>query len=96
MTPSDDALRGQDVSETVSDIFEGSLKIRVEDRQQDLFASGLLDSLAFVDLVAGLERRFGLTIDLLEVDLEDFQSFDSICRFVSDRREPGPVLDQAG
>jgi acyl carrier protein len=45
----------------------------------DLLSSGLLDSLAFVDLVAFLEERTGRTIDLAELDPAVFSNLAGLC-----------------
>lgn len=59
--------------------------MRPPSRDTDLTASGLLDSLALVDLLAGLEEEFAIVIDLGDVDLERFRSVDSTAEFVAER-----------
>ena len=53
------------------DISKGELKDGF-----DLVKSGLLDSMAFVDLVAGLEEKYGVEIDFEEASEAD--SFTSL------------------
>ncbi|UCC25456.1 MAG: acyl carrier protein [Gemmatimonadales bacterium] len=74
------------VTSAVSRIFNDKLNIRVDDPATDLFETGLLDSLAFVELVAALEEEFDTKIDLLEVDLEDFQTLGAIVGFIAAKR----------
>jgi len=48
----------------------------------DLLASGALDSLALVELLFQLEQEFGITLELDEVDPELFRTPESIARLV--------------
>ena len=77
------------IASDIGKIFREKLNIQVDDPTMDLFDSGLVDSLAFVDLVAALETEFDTQIDLLDVDLEDFQSIQAIAGFVAKRKTAG-------
>ena len=51
----------------------------------DLVKSGLLDSMAFVDLVAGIEEEFGVEIDFeTAADAEDFTSLGGLIKIITD------------
>lgn len=56
--------------------------IEVPSAETDLIESALLDSLAFVELIAGIEDEFGITIAFDRVDLDDFRSIERITRFI--------------
>jgi acyl carrier protein len=50
----------------------------------DLVKSGLLDSMAFIDLVAGLEEEFGLEIDFEKAaESEEFTSLGGLTKLIS-------------
>ena len=50
----------------------------------DLVKSGLLDSMAFVDLVAGIEEEFGLEVDFeTAADAEDFTSMGGLIKIIT-------------
>jgi acyl carrier protein len=51
----------------------------------DVFESGLLDSLAFVDLLGALEHEFGVTIALDDLEVDNFRSIDRIAEFIAAR-----------
>lgn len=51
----------------------------------DLFDAGVLDSLAFVELLLQLEREFGVTTSVEDLEPENFRSIDSIAGFVGAR-----------
>jgi acyl carrier protein len=74
---------------SLADRIEALLRDRVHvdppGRDEDLFALGVLDSLAFVDLLLHLEREFGVAIAPEDVDLERFRSIERIAGFVAER-----------
>jgi acyl carrier protein len=45
----------------------------------DLVATGVLDSVAFLDLIGHVERLAGTTIDLLRVDPRQFTTVRGLC-----------------
>lgn len=73
-----DRLTGQ-----VWELFEGDLGLKPPDADTDLFSSGIMDSLTFVNMLTCLERRFELTVRLESLELENFQSIARIARFVA-------------
>lgn len=50
--------------------------------ETDLIESGLLDSLALVELIAALEQEFGFSVQLDTLEIETFRSIDSIAGYV--------------
>ena len=73
------------IRDEINRLFSDTLHRDVPSIDADLFESGLLDSLAFVDLLAELERRFGLTIALDDLEVAHFRSIARIAEFVSGR-----------
>ncbi|MGE0160272.1 MAG: acyl carrier protein [Gemmatimonadales bacterium] len=65
-------------------IFVDHLALEV-DVETDVIDSGMLDSVAFVQLLVGLEQEFGVTVDVAALQLDDFRSISRIARFVSAR-----------
>ena len=49
----------------------------------DLLSSGLLDSMSFVELLFNLEQRFGLAVNLADLDFENFRSINQIAALVA-------------
>lgn len=70
------------VESKIHGIFRDGLELDVE-VDTDVIAGGLLDSLAFVQLLVSLEEEFGLEVNLAEMDLEDFSTVSSIARLVA-------------
>lgn len=51
-----------------------------------LITSGILSSLATVGLVGHLEKEFGVEVDDDDLEIENFDTLDSIVRFVQGKR----------
>jgi acyl carrier protein len=67
-------------------LFLERLNVTVPSLDADLLASGVLDSLALVELLMQLEMRYGVQIALEKLDFEDFRSVANIAAFVSRER----------
>lgn len=51
---------------------------------QDIFATGLVNSLFAAQLVMFVEERFAITVDNEDLELTNFCSVDAITRFVAE------------
>jgi len=67
----------------ITRMFEQELHVAVPAPDTDLFETGALDSLTFVDLLLMIERDFGLRVSLDRVELGAFQSIERIAAFVA-------------
>jgi acyl carrier protein len=54
----------------------------------DLLATGLLDSLGFVELLAYVEQTTGLQIDLSDADPSEFTTVEGFCRYALRHAHP--------
>jgi acyl carrier protein len=63
-------------------IFVDQLALQV-DMDTDVIDNGMLDSVAFVQLLVGLEQEFGVTVDVSALQLDDFRSISRIAQFVT-------------
>ena len=68
--------------ERIAAIFADALHLDVPACDTDLFDTGVLDSLAFVELLLQLERQFGVTTSVDDLELENFRSIVTIADFV--------------
>ena len=48
----------------------------------DLIASGTIDSLSLLKILAWLQDQFGIPIDDVEITQDNFTSVEAICHFV--------------
>lgn len=81
------------VRERIAGIFSGALHLDVPSVDTDLFDTGVLDSLAFVELLLNLEREFGVTTSVDDLETEHFKSIASIADFVASRAGAGACAD---
>jgi len=71
----------------ITDLIPEKLLVEVGSSEDDLVASGVLDSLTLVQLLVDLEHRFGVTIPLEELEIDDFRSITSIAHLVHRRTQ---------
>jgi acyl carrier protein len=69
--------------EGVARFFSGTLNLDVPSADADLFETGILDSLAFVELLLHLEKEFGVTVEAGDLEVENFRSIAHIAEFVT-------------
>ena len=66
----------------VQSIFTEDLGLSVPSANTDLFEEGLLDSLSFIDLLTLLESRFGLQVEVEQLEFDNFRTIDRIVGFI--------------
>lgn len=64
-------------------LFVESFHIEVPSPDTDLLDLGILNSLQFVELLLQLEERFGLRIQIDDIDLDDLRTLSRIARLVA-------------
>lgn len=75
------ALQGR-----IARVFAETMNVQVPSVETDLFGTGALDSLGFVDLLVGLEQEFGIKIPIEDIDIENFRCIEKIAAFVANRK----------
>jgi D-alanine--poly(phosphoribitol) ligase subunit 2 len=74
-----------ELGDRISWIFSNHLNLPVPSRDTDLFEEGLLDSLAFVDLLVQLEREFGVVVEPEDLEFDHFRTISLIAEYVRSR-----------
>jgi D-alanine--poly(phosphoribitol) ligase subunit 2 len=69
--------------EQIAALLSAALQLDVPSADTDLFETGILDSLAFVELLLALERHFGMTTSLDDLEVDNFKSIARIADFVT-------------
>jgi D-alanine--poly(phosphoribitol) ligase subunit 2 len=69
----------------ISRLLAGALNIDIPSVDMDLFETGVLDSLAFVELLLQLEREFGVVTSVADLEVENFRTIARIAEFVAGR-----------
>lgn len=66
----------------VDRLVSSTLLVEVGTPEDDLLATGVLDSMTLINLLATLEERFGIRIALDELQIDDVRSILSIARLI--------------
>jgi acyl carrier protein len=80
-----DALR-----ERITQLFAEEMSLEVPSVDTNLFDTGALDSLGFVQLLALLEQEFGFTTSLDDLEENNFKSIAQIAELVATRTNEAP------
>jgi acyl carrier protein len=70
----------------IATLMAETLQVEVGSPEDDLLATGALDSLVLIQLLVNLEKHFGLRIPLEELQIEDLRSVRSIAQLVASHR----------
>ena len=74
------------VQAELATMFAKDLHIDVPTPDTDLLAEGRLDSVGVVELLLQLEKRFGLRVDMEDLEIDHFRSLAAIAAFIGARR----------
>ena len=72
----------RDLYPQIVKIFSEKLNLEVPSVDTDLVEGGILDSLAFVELLVNLEQEFVVEVPMDSVDIDNFRSISKIAEFV--------------
>ena len=70
------------VKQTVRDFILRSVAIKKLDDDDDLFASGIVNSLFAVQLMTFVEKAFAIEVDVDDLDIANFRSLNATTAFV--------------
>lgn len=71
--------------QAIQTLISEKLFVTVDSADADLFETGTLDSAALIELLLGLEERFGLILSLEEIELDDIRTIRKIADLVAVR-----------
>jgi acyl carrier protein len=81
----------EEVTAQVRELVQLVLNAHIGSDDTDIVETGLLDSLALVELLVGIEREFNVQVELESLDLDNLRSVRSIAQMVFDTKHgPGP------
>jgi acyl carrier protein len=84
------------IHQKLTELFAKKLNLKVSSVDTDLVETGLLDSLALVELLAQLDETFGVSISTDDLELENFRSIASIAGLVDQRMVAVEAVQKAG
>lgn len=71
----------------ITRIFSEKLNLEVPGVETDLVEAGILDSLAFVELIVCLEEEFGTGIPTDDIEIDNFRSVVRIANLIVGKME---------
>ena len=74
-------------------LFLEKLNIEIPSGDTDLVDTGLLDSLALVELLLQLEQEFGVEITMDDLEIDSFRSLNRITEFVVSQNGSKEIID---
>ena len=78
----------------ISGLIAERLLVDVSAPEDDLLATGLLDSLSLIQLLTNLEEHFGIRVPLEDLQIDDIRSINSLARLV-DRQSVHASVERA-
>jgi len=72
----------QEIVARIQGIFEELLDLAAPAPDTDIIETALLDSLALVTLLFGIEQEFGTEIALESLEIDDFRTIERIARLI--------------
>jgi acyl carrier protein len=67
----------------LDEMFRDVLNLAVPSPDADLIDSGLIDSLALVELLFAIEQRFSVDLALEELEIESFRTLDRLATVIA-------------
>jgi len=85
-----------DIARNLRGIFTEILQVEVPPDGAGLVSKGLIDSLALVELLFQIERRFEVTVDFEQLETHDFETLEAIEELIvrSPTSEPAVLQTQ--
>ena len=78
--------------ERLASFFANEMSLQIPSVDTDLFDTGVLDSLAFEQLILHLEREFGVTMSVDDLEMDHFRSIAQIAGFVAGHAAPSSAI----
>jgi D-alanine--poly(phosphoribitol) ligase subunit 2 len=76
---------GAALQRRIGTLFRDRLHLEIPSAETDLFDTGVLDSMAFVELLALIEQELGVEVSLGDVEIDNFRTIAKIAEFVERR-----------
>ena len=70
------------VQAELTTLFARDLSVEVPSPETDLLQTGRLDSVGMVELLASLEERFGVQVEIENLEIDHFRSVAAIAAFI--------------
>ena len=75
-----------DIAGSITAFIKKSINLAVVDPDEDLFDSGIVNSLFAIQLVTFIEKTFGVVVTADDLDIDNFKSVNAIRQFVERKK----------
>jgi len=75
-------VENESIKGSIRNFISKSVNISNVDENEDLFDSGIVNSLFSIQLVTFVEKTFGINVTVDDLDIDNFKSVNSLNRFV--------------
>jgi methoxymalonate biosynthesis acyl carrier protein len=82
-------LENLSIRESVKEFFSKSVNLPTLNEEEDLFDSGIVNSLFYIQLVTFIEKTFDILVTTDDLDMQNFKSVNAVHDFV--QRKKGSV-----
>jgi methoxymalonate biosynthesis acyl carrier protein len=79
-----------EIVEELRTFFSIAVPGNVPAPEEDYFSLGLVSSLMALELVTFVEQRFGIAVEVQDLDLDNFRTMSKIAQFVRRKRSAAP------
>ena len=80
-------MEATDLTATVQRLFRETLNVEVPSVDTDVIETGLLDSLALVELLAAIEQELQIELPLDGLEVESFRTVETIAAYIAESNE---------
>jgi methoxymalonate biosynthesis acyl carrier protein len=74
------------VQAELAELFANELHVDVPFPDTDLVATARIDSVGMVELLLQLEKRFGVRVEMQDLEIDHFRSLAAIAAFITAQR----------
>jgi len=81
------AATEKNIKETITDFIFSSITIDDLDDDDNLFETGIINSLFAIQLMTFIEKSFGVEVTMDDLDIENFKSINATTSFVMKKND---------
>jgi methoxymalonate biosynthesis acyl carrier protein len=79
------AIHNGSIKASIKEFISNSIQIDRIDDEEDLFDTGIVNSLFSIQLVTFVEKKFNITVTVDDLDIENFKSVSALYSFVKNK-----------
>jgi methoxymalonate biosynthesis acyl carrier protein len=79
------AIKNGSVKASIKEFISKSINIENIDENEDLFDTGIVNSLFSIQLVTFVEKKFDIIVTVDDLDIENFKSVTALYNFVQSK-----------